>query len=140
MNKAEFIHLIKRLNVVMNQSIDDILKKYGLARSQYQVLYYIANSKNINQKLILEKMKIEPATLSGLVDTLENKNYIKKSQTKEDKRSYELELTPEGKNLVNKIKHPGKVVERIMFKSIDSNHKKIFKSLVITMTNNLEKK
>jgi DNA-binding MarR family transcriptional regulator len=140
MNKAEYIHLIKRLNIVMNQAIDDILKEYGLARSQYQVLYYIFNTKNINQKQIIEKMKIEPATLSVLVDTLETKKYIKKNQIKEDKRSYELELTPKGKKLVTKIKHPGKIVEKVMFKNIDSGHKKLFKSLVISMTNNLEKK
>ncbi len=139
MSKSEYIYTIKRVNSLMNQAIDDILKNYGLARSQYQVLYFIANSKNINQKKIIEKMKIEAATLSGLVDTLESKRYIKRTQLKEDKRSHKLELTSQGKKLMTEIKHPGLVIEKSMFKNISSNHIKLFKSIMISIINNLEK-
>lgn len=138
MPKAELVHSIKRLSVLMNQRIDDILKAHGMARSQFQVLYLINKSGKLTQKKLLEILKVEPATLSGLIGTLEHKDFVKRSITDKDRRSKSLELTKSGYEIIAKIPHPGLLVEASMFRDVSNSDKKAFKRICAKVIENLE--
>ena len=137
MPKAELVHLIKRLSVLMNQHIDDVLKKHDIARSQFQILYLINKSKSITQRELLEILKVEPATLSGLVDTLESKGFVKRTLAL-DKRSKKLKLSPAGQKAITNIPHPGVLIETTMMKGIRTSDKKLFKQIINRVIENLE--
>lgn len=136
--KAETVYLIRRLSSLMNQRIDEVLKAYGMARSQFQVLYLINESGSLTQKELLEVLRVEPATLSGLIDTLEHKEFVKRSTITSDKRSKKLELTTAGRNIVTSIPHPGLLVEATMFEGIKKSDREIFKQVTARMIINLE--
>jgi DNA-binding MarR family transcriptional regulator len=138
MPKSELVRLIKRLSVLMNQRIDDVLKIHGMARSQFQVLYFINKSISLPQKDLLESLAVEPATLSGLIDTLENKGLVKRSVLASDKRSKNIELTKLGKKTIASIPHPGLIIENIMFKDVKESDKNNFKKTIIKVIENLE--
>lgn len=137
MPKAELVHSIKRLSVLMNQRIDDVLKKHDIARSQFQILYLINQSESLTQKELLETLKVEPATLSGLIDTLVNKGFVKRTVAI-DKRSRKLELSLEGKKAIANIPHPGVLIEKAMTKDISTSDKKLFKQIINRVIKNLE--
>ncbi len=122
----------------MNQSIDEVLKTHGMARSQFQVLYLVNTSGSLTQKQLLDTLKVEPATLSGVIDTLENKGLITRSIATDDRRSRTLELTETGRIAVTDIPHPGILVETKMFKGLSAEDKKIFKRITTRLIDNLE--
>ncbi|MGH7238531.1 MAG: MarR family winged helix-turn-helix transcriptional regulator [Candidatus Saccharimonadales bacterium] len=138
MSKAELVHSIKRLSVLMNRRIDDVLKAHGMARSQFQVLYLINKSGRLTQKQLLESLEVEPATLSGLIDTLESKDLVKRSVVVDDKRSKSLELTKSGQNIIAKIPHPGVIVEANMFRGVSTSDKNTFQLICSQLIRNLE--
>ncbi|MCL4358085.1 MarR family transcriptional regulator [Patescibacteria group bacterium] len=138
LKKAETIYLIKRLNNLVNHHIDELLKEYGMARSQFQVLYLISESGSLNQKNLLEHMQIEPATLTGLLDTLEAKRYIRRSLIIKDKRSNIVQLTKSGRDILRRIPHPGVYVQTVMFNSVSEADRKAFYKIVSHIINNLE--
>ncbi|MCL4357301.1 MarR family transcriptional regulator [Patescibacteria group bacterium] len=136
--EAETIYLIKRLNNLVNHHIDELLKEYGMARSQFQVLYLISESGSLNQKDLLEQMQIEPATLTGLLDTLEGKRYIRRSSFIKDKRSNIVQLTKSGKEILRRIPHPGVYVQSMMFNGVNESDHKAFQKNVSQIIKNLE--
>jgi|SRR5579884_2460293 len=138
MPKAELVHLVKRMSVLMNQSIDEVLKAQGMARSQFQVLYLINKSGRLTQKQLLESLEVEPATLSGLIDTLENKSLLRRSIAVHDKRSKILELTKAGRRIIAEIPHPGLQVEATMFKDFKTKDIKAFERICSQVIKNLE--
>lgn len=138
LKRAETIYLIKRLNNLVNHHIDELLKEYGMARSQFQVLYLISESGSLNQKVLLEQMQIEPATLTGLLDTLEAKHYIKRSLFIKDRRSNVVQLTKNGKEILQRIPHPGVYVQSMMFSGVSELDFKAYRKITKRIINNLE--
>jgi DNA-binding MarR family transcriptional regulator len=136
--QAEFVRLIKRLSNLMNQRIDDVLKAHGMARSQFQVLYVINKSGSLTQKQLLETLNVEPATLSGLIDTLETKRLVKRSIAASDKRSKKLALTRSGQKIVDGIPHPGRLIEKSMLKGVSDPDRKVFEKVCTKLIDNLQ--
>ncbi|MGH7240159.1 MAG: MarR family winged helix-turn-helix transcriptional regulator [Candidatus Saccharimonadales bacterium] len=121
----------------MNQRVDDVLRGYGMARSQFQALFWLERSSPLTQKELLGKMNIEPATLSGLIDTLEAKGYARRKPSNNDKRSKLIELTAAGKAVVERIPHPGLIVESVMFKDFSERDKQAYRQIVEKIIDNL---
>jgi len=135
----ELITLVKRLAVRLHQSIDARLRPYDLARSQYVMLYHLDAQTNLSATELAERMTVEPATLSGIVDTLQAKGLVERIERSDDKRRKDILLTNAGRELLHKIPPPGPEVEAILLEHIGEEGIMLFKRLGYTMIDNLEK-
>lgn len=134
----EFISLIKRLAILLHQNIDLWLKPYDLARTQYAILHHLREQGSLPTKELLAKLRIEPATLSGLIDTLETKGLVVRVEQADDKRRKDVRLTPAGHKLLAEIPPPGPVMERAMLRGIDAEQAGLMKAAGYRMMENLE--
>lgn len=134
----ELVAMIKRLSVLVQQNIDQSLKPYDLARSQYAVLFNLRGVDSLPAGELAAKLQVEPATMSGLVDTLEAKGLVKRSERADDKRRKYVQLTPAGKRLVTTIPPPGPVMERALRNGIDAEEVNTMKAVGHQMILNLE--
>jgi DNA-binding MarR family transcriptional regulator len=134
----ELVTLIKRLATLLHQNIDLKLKPYGLARTQYAVLRNLYEAGTLPTGSLLEKLQVEPATLSGLIDTLETKGLVRRVEHAEDKRRKDVELTAAGRALIDTIPPPGPLMERILRNDVDPGDVHILKAVGGQMLKNLE--
>ena len=132
------VRSIKRLYLLMNRHIEEILKQYGLARSQFQVLYFTNKAKSLTQKDLLSRMQIEPATLTVIIDGLVKKGLLERTENAKDKRSKYLKLTNEGESLRKKIPSLHEIVEDRMFAGIAESKKKEGITIIEQIIKNLE--
>ncbi len=96
---------LEKLIQVQRILLWDIAKKENLSPIQIQFLIFINNHSDKLRRVsgLAEEFDLTKATVSDAVSNLVEKGLIKKIKTEEDKRSYLLELTPEGKNIAIKI-------------------------------------
>jgi DNA-binding MarR family transcriptional regulator len=134
----ELVALIKRLAALLHQNIDVRLKPYGLARTQYVVLHNLYEAGTLPTGSLLEKLQVEPATLSGIIDTLEAKGLVTRVEHTEDKRRKDVQLTDAGRIMVDAIPPPGPVMERILRQEVDPGDVHILKAVGLQMVRNLE--
>jgi DNA-binding MarR family transcriptional regulator len=137
--QQNIVKQIKRLYLLMNKHIERELKKHGLARSQFQVLFYTYQEGKLTQKELLEFMQVEPATLTVIIDGLEKKGLLRRSENKTDKRSKYLLLTEVGKKLREKVPSLPEIMEKKMFDSVKKSDKEATIQIVEKMIENLEK-
>ena len=133
------VRKIKHLYLLMNYHIDEELKSCGLARSQFQVINFIYKTRKLPQKDLQEMMQVEPATLTGIIDTLEKKSLLARVENKTDKRSNTLQLTQKGKKLRESIPSINAIIERKMFQAITENDKKQTLNIIEKIIQNLKK-
>ena len=87
---------------------DKALKKYhDLSYIQYAVLasvYWLVlhNEKQVTQAVLAQHTKISPMTVSQMLKVLEAKGYVYRSIHLTDIRAKAVDLTPKGKELMNK--------------------------------------
>lgn len=134
----ELLMLIKRLAALLQQNIDQLLKPYDLARSQYAVLYNLRDVDSLPAGELATIMQVEPATMSGLLDTLESKGFVTRTEQAGDKRRKYVQLTDSGREMIRTIPPPGPIMERALRSGIDADEVNTMKAVGHQMILNLE--
>lgn len=91
--------LIKKTYRNMTNLHDQKLSTYGLSTSQVSVLSQLWHQDGQTQKELVKKLGIRPASLSNIVDKMEQKGWVIRKLDAEDSRYKRIFLTKEGKVL-----------------------------------------
>src|SRR5688500_16496829 len=79
----------------MQQAINDELSKHGITYRQFQVLGWLAHDgEELTQAELAAKMMIEPPTLVGLLDRMEQQGWITRVGCPSDRRKKLVRLGP----------------------------------------------
>lgn len=73
-------------------------RKSGRQRGQKRILRILMHYPQISQKVLLEKMKIEPGSMSEVLAKLEDKGFIRREKDMNDRRKMLVTLTKEGQH------------------------------------------
>ena len=90
------LHTLFRLSQY-NELEDQFEKLHGLSVLEISIISTITRNPDIIFREICERFQMPKTTLTSVVDRLEERDYVKRVISKRDKRSFGLELTPEGK-------------------------------------------
>jgi MarR family len=77
------LHEVARL---LRRRFEQNARDFGLTRSQWQVLAYLANNEGINQSGLADLLEIEPITLGRIVDRLQARGLIERHPDPSDRR------------------------------------------------------
>ncbi|MHB1629347.1 MAG: MarR family winged helix-turn-helix transcriptional regulator [Bacilli bacterium] len=69
-------HWVRRVYHEITLRTNEVLRPYGLARSQWEVLYRIVSTDGVTQKDSQTAMDVESGTLTGIVDSLVKKGWL----------------------------------------------------------------
>jgi MarR family 2-MHQ and catechol resistance regulon transcriptional repressor len=86
---------LKRLNAK--------LRKERITFSQYSVLLALSRSGPVQMSKLSEHMLVAPANVTGLVDRMERKGYVKRKRDERDRRLYVIEETERGSQIFKSI-------------------------------------
>lgn len=86
---------LKRLNARLNQE--------GITFSQYSVLLALGRNGPMQMNKLGEHMLVAPANVTGLVDRIEKRGYVKRKRDPNDRRLYVIELTESGARIYKSI-------------------------------------
>ncbi|WP_297422057.1 MarR family transcriptional regulator [Clostridium sp.] len=88
------------------------------------IIRIISQKEDVILKEICSILKIPKSTLTNAIDRLEKRNYIKRTISKNDKRSFGLQLTEEGKLLQKEHIDFEKAVYGELLNSLDTFEEK----------------
>ena len=80
----------------MRKELDVRLSKFNLTTSQFEVLGYLAQSGGLEQQKLQHHSGITSATLTGILDKLEERSYILRKPSPTDGRANFVTLTKQG--------------------------------------------
>lgn len=74
-----------------------------LTGDQWVVLKRISEEEGINQREIADSTYKDPASVTRILDLLETRELVRRESVENDRRTYALFVTPQGKALVEKV-------------------------------------
>ncbi|MDZ4846882.1 MAG: MarR family transcriptional regulator [Chitinophagales bacterium] len=134
------IPLGKNFSLLTKYYIGIVSKKlYDLEIERYYyALIVIQESENsICQKELAEGIGADNVTMVRIVDYLSDKGFIKRIQSKEDRRYYHLVLTEKAQKTLPKIKAAFDAANAICFSGFKKNEKEEFQRMLLKMQDNL---
>lgn len=78
---------------------DSHVREMGLTSPQFDVIATLGNTEGMSMKDLAEETLVTKGTLTGIVDRLEKKGFVCREVPPENRRSFTIVLTPEGKEL-----------------------------------------
>lgn len=86
------------------------LSSMGLSISQFGVLEALYHLGPLSQKEIGQKILRSSGNITMVIDNLEKRGLVRRARDRSDRRIYNIHLTDEGNNLINKIFPPHAMV------------------------------
>jgi len=86
-------------------AFETLLGRHGLSQGRFLSLIVLNRhpEKAISPSTIAEKVGVKPATMTGLLDGLEQKGQIKRLSDPEDRRRVGIQLTEAGRQILDKM-------------------------------------
>lgn len=121
-------NLIKHLNKMFEQQINENMTSVNVTRSQMEVLVYtyIKNKDGIevNQVDLEKDLNLKNPTVTGLISRLEKKGYMKREKSSKGPNYKSVLITDEGIRIIEEGKRITDNVEKEMFSVLDKDEKK----------------
>jgi DNA-binding MarR family transcriptional regulator len=81
-----------------------ILRRFDLTEAQFNVLFALRyKTRAITQVELGRRLVVTRATVTSVLDKLESKGYVERRDVPDNRRSYHVELTEAGRELVEKV-------------------------------------
>ncbi len=99
-----FLHLL-RVATDLSVALDVCLTKHGLLQGRWWVLILLMreDSKTSTPSVLAEKAGVTRATMTGLIDGLEQNGLVERIYTKDDRRSILIRLTDAGQDKLDAV-------------------------------------
>lgn len=99
----EIENLLRKIVSMMGKKLRDSLNKYDLTPPQFHALIHTRNNRGVTIGELCDHMFLACSTVSGLVDRIEEKGWIRRIRDQKDRRIVRLELTRAGEQLLEEI-------------------------------------
>lgn len=117
-----------RITKSINHLLDIEYEKYHLTVPLTILLFIISDNPGITQVNLCKLKDMDRTTGGKSIDKLESLGLVKREQSKEDRRAYNLFITKTGKDVAKKVFLIRQRVESNFFIALDENERDIFKS------------
>lgn len=129
---------IRALSKYIGRYLNSIQKQYDITGPQGLILIYIYQSeKDVYQKDIEKFFNIRRSSATGLITSLEEKEYITRESVASDARLKKLILTDKAKNAVSLVDEQVIDLEEKMMQGISEEEIEFFRKIIAKMTKNL---
>lgn len=106
---------VRRVNRLAQVHADRIARRHGLTMQQWELLTRLrCCSGPADQHDLCRSFGVTPPTLSALIDSAEERGWIRRSAHPGDRRRRVIELTEAGAGLIAAVPHLGREVDSAM--------------------------
>ena len=95
--------LLGRVKMEMGEAIDRELAPFDISAAQFVILVALATGEADSASALCKGISYDPGAMTRMIDRLEQKGLIRRSDHPDDRRRVGLELTAEGKTVYPKL-------------------------------------
>jgi len=134
-NFGLILHDVARL---LRANFDRRVRDLGLTRSQWWVLTHLYHQDGLTQTELAEMMEMEKPGLGRLLDRLEAKNWIKRSNDPKDRRANRVYLTIDVKPMVRQMRQHALAVRQHALSGLSDKQREQFVDTLLQVKENLQ--
>ena len=106
------------------------LDNYRLTQPQFFLLIALYEDDNILISRLAEKVALDKATLTGILDRLERDGYVKRVYGKKDRRSVAIKLTEKAIGLKDELERIYNETNKYFLSKLTENEYNVFQSII----------
>ncbi len=131
-------YLLRSVAIRYRYYVHNVCGKYRWGVSQDLVIYHLAQQKGLNQKDLASKLNITPASVSSIVNQMEDEGLLVRIQDEKDERKFSLSLTEKGQSRVSYVIDSWLKIQEGITKGLSDEEKATFLHLLKQVKQNLD--
>jgi DNA-binding MarR family transcriptional regulator len=132
-------YLLRTISMKYRHYVYNVLGKDRWGVSQDLAIYHISQQKEINQKDLVNKLNITPASVSNIVGQMESQGLLVRVQDEKDRRKFILSLTEKGQKMVFHVIDAWTKIQEKTIQGFTESEKTTFFRLLKQLEENLDK-
>ncbi len=142
MKKADLpVELWQNVSAIYRTAVKRLNKRLSEDRisfSQFSILRAIGKFGPMPMSKLSEHMLVAPANITGLVDRMERKGYVKRRRDQKDRRLFKIELTEKGRQTYEAISEQFWIYVRHVFSSLSDSERVMLLGLLGRIRSSVE--
>jgi DNA-binding MarR family transcriptional regulator len=122
------------VNKLASRLSDDLArvyqKRFGITIPEWRVIAHLAENKNVSIREIFIRVAMDKSKVSRAAARLELSGYLEKQVNPADRRLIELQLTPKGRTLFEKIEPLALAFEQDTLANLSPQEADLFRTLI----------
>lgn len=122
--------LLARAHLVAREKADRALGGVGLSMKGYAALATLVSDGPISQQRLSQRIRMDPATMVDVIDSLEASGHIVRRRNPQDRREYALQTTAKGRALLTRAERAIEAAERETVRGLDRDETAVLNELL----------
>ena len=122
--------LLARAHLIAREKADRALEEVGLSMKGFAALSTLVSDGAISQQRLSHRIRMDPATMVDVIDSLERSGHIVRRRNPKDRREYALQTTAKGRALLTRAQRAIVAAERDTVRGLDREEEKVLLELL----------
>lgn len=96
--------LLRKVSAASFEAFAEIVGEYGLHPMHFGMLMIIDADEPVSQQELSARTGIDPSTMVARMDTLSEHGLVERARSADDRRIYEIRLSPAGRKLLGELR------------------------------------
>jgi DNA-binding MarR family transcriptional regulator len=127
-------YLVRRLQQISTAIFTEECASFDLTAVQYAALVAIGANPQVDATRLSDLISLDRSTLGDVLERIESKGWVSRSENPADRRGKLLLLTDEGRKVVVNVRQPVRTVQRKLLDPLSDAERGNLLSLLIKIT------
>ena len=132
--------LLRKVSTASFNAFQELVGELGLHPMHFGMLSIIAAEEPISQHELGERAGVDPSTMVARMDVLEEKGLVQRTRSSEDRRSYEIRVSAEGRRVLAKLRRRAKAHGDRFFAPLTEDERAELHRLLLKLAESLDAK
>lgn len=106
--RGRLLRELVRLSFRLRRDLDKFFARYGISGAQWGAMRSLHRAESerrsgLSLRELGERMLVRPPSMTNVIERLERAGYVRKRLSRDDRRTKQVSLTPQGRQLVETI-------------------------------------
>ena len=134
----EIVFLVEEVPRKLRKVFDASTAKFGLSRTQWRAIAYLYRSPGLTQTELARHLDLERASVGHVIDQLEKAEYVERRSIEGNRRVWTLHLLPRAIEILPSLRLEADAIYARLLSGISDREFAAIKTLLATMSGNLE--
>jgi DNA-binding MarR family transcriptional regulator len=130
--------LLRRISMASFSGFAAVCEREGLHPMHFGMLTILAAEGPISQRALAERSGVDTSTMVQRMDALEAAGLVRRARRAEDRRYYEIELTPEGCKVLRRLRREAEAHGERLFGALDPAEREQLHALLLKVAESLD--
>lgn len=130
--------LLRRVSAASFAAFSELLAAHGLHPMHFGMLTIIEAEEPVSQQDLSRRTGIDPSTMVARMDVLDEHGLVERTRGAEDRRSYEIRLSPAGRELLATLRKDAKQHSERFFAPLTTAERKQLHDLLLKLASGID--